>query len=125
MYIQRSVQHNLLFTYSKRCNISSFIKPSSGHSLTFGQWCTTMLSLASTVVHHWSKVNKWPEDGFVKAETCRLFEYANNRLRWTDLCMYISLIIYKTKYLHTRIKDNNFIYRIYSRNLRPRVLCAP
>jgi hypothetical protein len=28
---------------------------------------------ASIVVHGWSKVNGSPEDGFVKAETCRLF----------------------------------------------------
>jgi hypothetical protein len=31
----------------------------------------------SIVVHHWSKVKGWPEDGFVKAETGRLSEYPN------------------------------------------------
>jgi hypothetical protein len=26
------------------------------------------------------KINEWPEDGFVKAETCRLFEYVNKQV---------------------------------------------
>jgi hypothetical protein len=34
----------------------------------------------SIVVHHWSKVNEWPEDGIVKAETCRLFEHVNKQV---------------------------------------------
>jgi hypothetical protein len=40
---------------------------------------------ASIVVHHWLKVNEWPEDGFAKAETCRLFEYVNKKavLNWS------------------------------------------
>jgi hypothetical protein len=35
---------------------------------------------ASIVVHHWSEVKEWPEDGFVKAETCCLFEYVNKQV---------------------------------------------
>jgi hypothetical protein len=30
---------------------------------------------ASIVIHYQSKINGRHEDGFVKAETCRLFEY--------------------------------------------------
>jgi hypothetical protein len=26
------------------------------------------------------KSDEWPEDGFVKAETCRLFEYVNKQV---------------------------------------------
>jgi hypothetical protein len=36
--------------------------------------------VASILVHHRTKVNEWPEDGFVKAETCCLFEYVNKQV---------------------------------------------
>jgi hypothetical protein len=43
---------------------------------------------ASIVVQHLSKVNKWPEDSFLKDETCCLFEYVNKQivLNWS-LCV--------------------------------------
>jgi hypothetical protein len=34
----------------------------------------------SIVVYHWSKVNEWSADSFVKAKACRLLEYVKKEV---------------------------------------------
>jgi hypothetical protein len=48
----------------------------NNNNINSSAFCKTVWDpiYASTVVQNWSKVNEWREDGFVKAETCRIFE---------------------------------------------------
>jgi hypothetical protein len=68
MYIQRSVQHNLFIHVFREATCFGFHK------------AILRPFIDCTVVHHWSKINEWPKDGFVKAETRHLFEYVNKQV---------------------------------------------
>jgi hypothetical protein len=51
----------------------------------------------NTVLYYSSTINGRPEDGFVEAKTCRLFERQINKLCWTDPCLHTSCITYIRK----------------------------